>query len=76
MTAQQITINFPYYQINVNGAGGVLNDMIFSFQATDGGVVGGLTQDEVAEALRDFFAGQPGYTSSQISKYEAVQTIL
>lgn len=76
MAQHLVSIGFPYYTAQVSG--GSENDIRVTFQVELGpaGSVGGVTEDDVADAIRDYLAGLTGVTSSSLTKREIDTTSL
>lgn len=71
-------IKLPYYELGVTWSGpdGGTSLVYLTAENVDGGPNQGPTPDDVADALRDWYAAQPNYSSSTLTKIDTIETTL
>lgn len=72
--ADQTTFSFPYYR--ARAANGVSESITVNFTVEREGSLGGLSDDDVADAVRDFLAGISGVTTSSLNRLSVTSTAL
>lgn len=72
--AENITFAFPYYR--ARAANGSSESIAVNFTVEREGSLGGLSDDDVADAIRNFLAGISGVTTSSLSRLSITNTAL
>ena len=74
----QAVLNFPYYELEVSWSGpdGGTSMIQLWAENVDGNPNQGPSPDDVADALRDWYASRPNYSSSTLKKREFTETAL
>ncbi len=72
--AVQYIGGFPYYQAKAQNGNGDAVAVVFEVQRE--GALGGVSDDDVADAVRDYLAGLSGATSSYLKRYSVTETSL
>jgi len=76
MAQQSVEIGFPYYQAGADGSSETGVHVTFRVDILPGGTLGGVTEDDVADHIRDYLAGLSGATSSEMFKFEVDSSAL
>jgi hypothetical protein len=71
---EQVIIGFPYYKAESHDNSE--NRVTLTFSVTVEGSLGGATEDNVADAVRDYLAGLSGVTGSSLIRRSNTQTSL
>lgn len=72
--ADQSTIGFPYYQARSSNNSAEAVTVVFTVGIE--GSLGGVSEEDVADAIRDYLAGLSGATSSSLARYSVTNTAL
>jgi len=68
MAQHLVDIGFPYYSASANGSAETGVYVTFRVDIGAGGTLGGVTEDDVADHIRDYLAALSGATSSSLTK--------
>lgn len=72
--ADQTTMAFPYYRAYASNNADETIAVTFTVERE--GSLGGVSDDDVADAIRDYLAGLSGVTSSSLSRRSVTNTPL
>lgn len=64
-----VELNLPYYRANADGNSETGIYVTFNVEIGAGGSLAGLTEDQVADAIRDYLAGLTGVVSHSLDKH-------